>query len=47
MDGYPKKIGEQWGGLPSDLSAAFVWNRNGKTYFIKGMLTINTITTKT
>ena len=33
--GYPKTISKDWGGLPSDVDAAFTWT-NGKTYFFKG-----------
>ncbi|XP_023340378.1 matrix metalloproteinase-16 isoform X2 [Eurytemora carolleeae] len=33
--GYPRRISEDWAGLPSDLDAAFTWT-NGRTYFFKG-----------
>jgi len=32
---YPKSIEKEWGGLPSELSSAFLW-KNGKNYFFKG-----------
>ncbi|CAG0883961.1 unnamed protein product [Darwinula stevensoni] len=33
--GYPKKISDDWPGLPNDIDTAFTWT-NGKTYFFKG-----------
>lgn len=33
-DGYPRKISEDWGGLPGDLDAALTW-ADGKTFFFK------------
>ncbi len=33
--GYPRPISSDWGGMPSDLDAAFTYS-NGKTYFFKG-----------
>lgn len=33
--GYPKKIGDNWLGLPGSIDAAFTY-KNGKTYFFKG-----------
>jgi len=32
---YPQSILKEWGGLPRDLSAGFLW-KNGKNYFFKG-----------
>ena len=34
--GYPLDIGDEWG-LPDNLDGAFVWQRNGRSYFFKGM----------
>ena len=33
--GYPRRIEDAWRGLPDDVDAAFVFQRNGQTYFIK------------
>ncbi|XP_035233830.1 stromelysin-3-like [Stegodyphus dumicola] len=33
-DGYPRKISEDWSGLPGNLDAALTWT-NGKTFFFK------------
>ncbi|GFS42363.1 matrix metalloproteinase-24 [Trichonephila inaurata madagascariensis] len=33
-DGYPRKISDDWGGLPGNLDAALTWT-NGKTFFFK------------
>jgi len=33
--GFPRRISDDWEGLPSNLDAAFTW-KNGKTYFLKG-----------
>lgn len=33
--GYPKKISDNWPGLPGNIDAAFTY-KNGKTYFFKG-----------
>ncbi|GBM80819.1 Matrix metalloproteinase-16 [Araneus ventricosus] len=33
-DGYPRKISEDWGGLPGNLDAALTW-ANGNTFFFK------------
>lgn len=32
--GYPRSISADWGGLPSNIDAAFTWT-NGNTYFFK------------
>jgi len=32
---YPQSILKEWGGLPRDLSAGFLW-KNGKNYFFQG-----------
>lgn len=34
--GYPKRIKDEISGLPDNLSAAFVWGLNDRTYFIQG-----------
>lgn len=34
MPGYPRRISEGWGGLPSNLDAALSWP-DGKIYFFK------------
>eukprot|EP00092_Neocalanus_flemingeri_P034229 GFUD01037226.1.p1 GENE.GFUD01037226.1~~GFUD01037226.1.p1 ORF type:complete len:547 (+),score=135.67 GFUD01037226.1:230-1870(+) len=34
--GYPRKIAEDWKGLPSDIDAAFTWQKTKATYFFKG-----------
>lgn len=33
-DGYPRKISDDWGGLPGDLNAALTW-ADGKTFIFK------------
>ena len=33
--GYPKRISDEWEGMPGDLDASFTWT-NGKTFFFKG-----------
>ena len=33
--GFPRKISDDWEGLPGNVDAAFTW-KNGKTYFFKG-----------
>ncbi|OQV24830.1 Matrix metalloproteinase-16 [Hypsibius exemplaris] len=33
--GYPKKISDDWSGLPANLDAALTWS-DGKTFFFKG-----------
>ena len=35
-DGYPRKIAQDWRGLPSNIDAAFTWEATRSTYFIKG-----------
>merc|ERR1712107_334153 len=35
-DGYPRKISDDWSGLPSNIDAAVTWPDNGMTYFFKG-----------
>lgn len=35
-DGYPRKISDDWPGLPNNIDAAFTWTDNQKTYFFKG-----------
>jgi len=35
-DGYPRKISQDWRGLPSNIDAAFTWESTKATYFIKG-----------
>ena len=34
--GYPRKIYQDWKGLPSNIDAAFTWESTRATYFIKG-----------
>jgi len=34
--GYPRKIAQDWPGLPNDLDAAFTWSKTGASYFFKG-----------
>ena len=34
--GYPRKIADDWKGLPSDIDAAFTWQKTKSTYFFKG-----------
>ncbi|CAN7997015.1 unnamed protein product [Ixodes pacificus] len=34
-DGYPRKISDDWSGLPGNLDAALTWS-DGKTFFFKG-----------
>ena len=33
--GYPRKIAQDWPGLPSSLDAAFTWTKTKATYFFK------------
>ena len=35
-EGYPRKISNDWRGLPSHLDAAFTWENAGATFFFKG-----------
>lgn len=35
-EGYPRKIQDDWSGLPADIDAAFTWKNFGATYFFKG-----------
>ncbi|XP_063960627.1 matrix metalloproteinase-14-like [Lytechinus pictus] len=32
---YPRPMSD-WGGVPDDVDAAYVWSRNGRIYFTKG-----------
>jgi len=34
--GYPRKIAQDWPGLPSNIDAAFTWHKSKATYFLKG-----------
>ena len=34
--GYPRKINQDWRGLPSNIDAAFTWESTKATFFIKG-----------
>merc|ERR1712112_700543 len=34
--GYPRKIAQDWPGLPSNLDAGFTWAKTKATYFFKG-----------
>jgi len=34
--GFPKRISEDWSGLPNHLDAAFTWQDTGATYIFKG-----------
>merc|ERR1711892_622960 len=34
--GYPRKIAQDWPGLPSSIDAAFTWQKSKSTYFLKG-----------
>merc|ERR1719295_1797669 len=35
-DGYPRRISQDWRGLPDNIDAAFTWESTRATYFIKG-----------
>jgi len=35
-EGYPRRIADDWPGLPSELDAAFTWENTGATYFFRG-----------
>ncbi|XP_043191576.1 matrix metalloproteinase-24-like [Amphibalanus amphitrite] len=34
--GYPKRISEEFNGIPNKIDAAFTWRKNHKIYFFKG-----------
>ena len=34
--GYPKKINDEWLGVPMRMNSAFYWPYDGKAYFFKG-----------
>merc|ERR1712013_639851 len=34
--GYPRKIAQDWPGLPSNLDAGFTWAKTKAIYFFKG-----------
>jgi len=34
--GYPRRIVQDWPGLPSNIDAAFTWQKSKSTYFLKG-----------
>merc|ERR1711971_797764 len=34
--GYPRKIAQDWPGLPANIDAAFTWQKSKSTYFLKG-----------
>ncbi|XP_071829095.1 neutrophil collagenase-like [Apostichopus japonicus] len=36
VQGYPRSISANWGGIPSNLDAAFFWTGNSYLYFFKG-----------
>lgn len=35
-EGYPRRISQDWRGLPDNIDAAFTWESTRATYFIKG-----------
>eukprot|EP00092_Neocalanus_flemingeri_P054814 GFUD01064627.1.p1 GENE.GFUD01064627.1~~GFUD01064627.1.p1 ORF type:complete len:281 (-),score=72.18 GFUD01064627.1:90-866(-) len=34
--GYPRKISQDWPGLPGNIDSALTWKKNGVTFFFKG-----------
>ena len=40
-EGYPRRISQDWRGLPDNIDAAFTWESTRATYFIKVLFYLN------